>query len=241
MDYTQLKRDKARVFKALSVLPDHSVVAKESLEIHFPSRFIEKSFATIGRDVESIMVLGLVLPDGTFASILTQAEVTMSPTNIREQNIERTPYTILEFERGDTVFQNLTVVKNEHLNNPYYKEFTYYGRKPWYIDTEMLPAMFDHCRATTGRGVGSSPQVFRAIYGLCSRDPENIERAYRYSTAAQQNKPPVIVGLNNGSMLIDGTFNHLMGGYLTDNINEAILNPDTRVTEAEKIMKGSVD
>lgn len=241
MDYTTLTRDPKRVFNSLKELEDGSVIALHPIEVHFPSGFLDRNLASIGKDVESIMVLGLVLPSGEFASIFTQAEVTLSPTNIREETIAGNRYTILEFEKGDTVFHNLTVVRNEHLNNPYYKEFTYYGRIPWYIDADSLPGMFDHCQEVTGRSVGETPQVYRVLYGLANRDPENIEVPYRYSVSMAKGFKPHVIGLNNGSMLIDGTFNHLMGGYLQDNIIEAILNPDTRVTDAEKVMRGTPD
>ncbi len=241
MDYTQLVRDKSRVLRVLQEQSDGSVVATGPLEIHFPKRFIDKSFASLGQDVESIMVLGLVVPSGHYCNIMSQAEVTMSPTNVRETTIDSVRYVVLEFEKGDTVFQNLTVVRDEHLNNPFYKEFTYYGRVPWYVSKKRLPAMFDNSRHTTGRNVGSTPQVFRVLYALINRDPEDLEKPYRYSTAMLNGKDPQIVGLNNGSLLIDGTFNRLMGGYLADNTNAAILKPDTRITDAEKVMKGVPD
>lgn len=241
MDYPALTRNKERVFKALKTLEDHSVIALEPLEIHFPKRFIEKSLADIGDKVESIGVLGLVLPEGVFCSFYRVARVTMSPSNIREVNIEGVRYVVLEFEKGDTVFNNLEVVKDEHLNYPYYMEFGFFARLPWYIPPTMAPKLFDYSGLIAGKKVGATPQVFRVIYGLAFRDPDNPEIAYRYGEAIKKGRPPLVVGLNNGSMLIDGTFNRLMGGYLADNIIAAILNPDTKVTESEKVMKGSPD
>lgn len=239
MNYAALIRNKARVYKALKIMDDKSVIALEPLEIHFPKRFIEKSLAEISEVVESIAVLGIVLPEGVFCSMFTIASVTMTPSNVRETSINGERYAVLEFEKGDTVFNNLEVVKDEHLNNPYYTEFAYYARIPWYIDVNMVPKLFDYSGLITGRKVGRSPQVFRVLYGLSFRDPEDPEIPYRYGKSIKAGKPPYLVGLNNGSMLIDGTFNRLMGGYLSDNIIAGILNPDTRVTDSEKVMKGS--
>ncbi|MNR63461.1 hypothetical protein D3C85_1857800 [compost metagenome] len=53
-----------------------------------------------------------------------------------------------------------------------------------------------------------------------------------------EGRPPAIVGLNNSAMLIDGTFSKLLGGYLQDNTLAAIVNPETKVTDLEEIIKG---
>lgn len=239
MNYSALTRNKDRVFKALKELEDHSVIALEPLEVHIPKRFIERSLADIGDKVETIGVLGIVIPDVAYCCMYRVATVTLSPSNIREITLDGVRYVVLDFEKGDTVFNNIEVVKDEHLNYSYYMEFGYFARIPWYVDVTMAPKLFDYAGLITGKKVGTSPQVFRVLYGLSYRDPDNYEIAYRYGAGIKAGKKPHLVGLNNGSMLIDGTFNRLMGGYLADNTIAAILNPDTKVTDSEKVMKGS--
>lgn len=241
MDYTRLVRDKNRVSRAIKELDDGSIIALEPMEIHFPKRFEERSLAEIGDKVECVGLFGVVLLSGYYTYLKKQATFVLVPSNIREITIDTVRYIVLEFEKGDTVFQNTEVVKDEHLNYPVYMEFAVNAKYPWYIPANVLPSLFDYAGKVTGRRVGAVPQVYRVIYALANRDPDNHEIAYRYSAAMREGKMPYVVGLSNGSMLIDGTFNRLMGGYLADNIVASILNPDTKVTDSEKVMKGSPD
>ena len=142
------------------------------------------------------------------------------------------------FTKGDTFIENTKVLQDSNKPYHYYLEFFYYAKKPWYLDKFDLTSLFDHAKQESGSTVGSSPQVMRIFNSVMFRDPDNLEKPYRYSKAMLEGRQPVVVGLNNGSMLIEGTFPKIMGGYLRDNTLAAIINPDDRVTDLEKIIRG---
>ncbi len=241
MDVTQLIRDRGRVMSALKKMPDGSVVALEPIKVYLPKRFEERGLADITETVETIAVIGLVLEDNSYCSFVAQCKIRLSPGNIRESVINSVKYYLLEFEKGDTVIKNLEVPMDSLINYHYFMEFVHYAKIPWYLDVNQMPSLFDNAVKTTGKGVGTTPHVFRVIYSITNRDPESLERAYRTSEAMVKNIDPIVVGLNNTSMLTDGTFNKLIGGYMGDNIVGAILNPDDRVTVLEKVIKGIPD
>lgn len=241
MDVGNLKHNKALVEGSLTVLDDHAVICNRDMEVYIPKRFVENGMATVEEKVTTVAVLGLVIPGVAYASLVALAEVNLSPLNIREVSIKGDTYMVLEFSKGDTIIESLEVMQDPNFAYTYHQEFDFYAKIPWYMDKDMLTGLFDNAKQETGSGVGSSPQVIRVLKSLMLRDPDNLGKPYRNSKAMLEGRDPVIVGLNNSAMLIDGTFSKVMGGYLRDNTLAAIVNPDSKVTDLEKVIKGIPD
>lgn len=238
MDVSSLVRNSDRINKAYTVLEDGSMVANRRLEVHIPKRFVENGMAEITETVWTAAVLGLVIPGECYAPLIAMLDVTLIPSSMREVGIDGVGYLVMEFEEGDTLIQNLDVIEDPNKPYQYSMEFNVYAKLPWYVLERDLTGMMDYAQSECGAKVGSSPQVYRVVTGMQFRDPDNLNNAYRHSKAMLEGRPPVIVGLNNSSMLIDGTIPKLMGGYLRDNTVAAIVNPDDKVTDLEKVIKG---
>lgn len=239
MDVSGLKRDKAKIRKAYTVNDDLSVTANRHLEVHIPKRFTENGMTELGDKVSTVLAVGLVIPGECYAAWIALADVILIPSDIREAVIDKTQYYVLEFEEGDTLIENLRYIQDPNRNYSYFMEFDKYAKLPWYMNSEkQLTGLFDNAAKESGAMLGSTPQHMRIYYSMMLRDPDNLDNAYRHSQAMLDGRPPVIVGLNNGSMLIDGTLPKITGGNLQDNMVGAIVNPDTKVTDLEKIVKG---
>lgn len=238
MDISHLVRNDTKIHNAYTVLEDGSVVANRPMEIHLPKRFAENGMAVVSETVWTSAVLGLVIPGECYAPLLALVDITLVPLSIREAAIDGVQYLILEFGKGDTLIENLDVLQDPNKPHQYYLEFNLYSKKPWYMNKDDLTSLYDYAEYECGGKVGSSPQVMRVFNSLQFRDPDNLDVAYRHSKAMLEGRPPVIVGLNNSAMLIDGTIPKLLGGYLQDNTLAAIVNPDTKVTDLEEIIKG---
>lgn len=238
MDIDSLKRDRAKIRKAYTINDDYSVTANRRLEVHIPKRFTENGMATIGDKVFTTLVAGLVIPGECYSPWIALADVTLVPMAMREVGINGTQYVVMEFEEGDTLIENLRYIQDPNKNYAYFMEFDLYAKLPWYMSDKDFTALYDHASKESGAGVGGTPQHMRIYASMMMRDPDNLDNAYRHSKAMLEGRPPVIVGLNNGSMLIDGTFSKLTGGYLQDNTVAAIINPDTKVTDLEEVVKG---
>lgn len=240
MSIEGLKREHHTSFqnKVFTELPDGSVIANRPMEIHLPKRFVDNGMATVSDKVTTAAVLGLVIPGESYAPLLALMDITLVPLNIRESNIKGVQYLVLEFEKGDTVIENLEVIQDPNKPYFYMLEFYYYAKIPWYMGEQEVRGLFDNAKAECGGDVGSTFQVPRVLTSIMFRDPDDPDQPYRYSKAMQEGRPPMIAGLNNGSMLIDGTFAKISSGYLQDNTLAAMVNPDTKVTDYEKIMRG---
>ena len=238
MDVSQLKRDPKKIRTLYTEMEDGSVICNKPFEVYLPRRFIEKGLADVSDTVRTIAVLGIVIPGECYAPLIGLMEVSLAPSGIREVTVDGNKYLVLEFDKGDTFIENTQVPKDSNVSYTYYLEFLVYAKIPWYMGQNDLSSIFDNAKQETGKGVGSTPQVIRVLISLMYRDPDNYDNPYRNSKAMLDGRPPHIVGLNNASMLVDGTFPRLMGGYLNDNILSAIINPDDKVTDLEQIMKG---
>lgn len=238
MNVDTLRRDPARALAILDIQPDGSVKAARDFEIHLPKRFVENGMALVGEVVTTAAVLGIVVPGEFYGLLSALVDITLLPLSINEAMIKGNPYLILEFSKGDMVIENLTVIQDGNKPHFFTDEFYYYAKIPWYMNKDDVTSLFDNARLQSGGEVGSSPQVMRVYTAMMFRDPDNLDNAYRYSTAMLEGREPKIVGLNNGAMLIEGAFAKTAGGHLADNTLAAIVNPDKRVTDLEKIIRG---
>lgn len=238
METEKLKKDLVRVRSALKIMPDKSVVALEKLTICFPKRFEQSNLAEIGDTVTSILMLGIIVGDsyGFFGGM---TKVVLKPGDIYEETVDNDRYFMLEFEPGDVVFDSLVIPMDANIGYYYYLEFSKYARIPWYFTSEDLLGVYDEAKFYTGKGMGACNQAIRVIYSLVGRDNKNLDIPFRYSVELKDpTKKPRIIGINNPGQLLNSTFSRLASGYMSDNIVSGILNPDTKVTSLEEVIRG---
>lgn len=238
MDFEKLKKDRERVNSALKVLPDGSVVAVKKVTVCFPKRFEQSNLAEISDTVTAILMLGVIYED-SYAFFGGMVRVVLKPGDIYEETIKNDRYYMLDFEPGNVVIEALTVPMDANIGYYYYLEFTKYARLPWYLDDADLLSIYDEAKFYTGKSMGTSNQAVRVLYALTCRDPQNLDIPFRYSPSlSDKSVKPRIIGINNPGQLLNSTFSRLASGYMSDNIISGILNPDTKVTNLEEVIRG---
>lgn len=244
MDYLSLPRKPDMLDKTLQVQEDGSVVALCDLEVHLLQQWENSWVTTVGETVSSYLVAGVVTPSYYF-SLTALMEVVFLPRDMEVKTIDtgvkKENYNVMLFNKGDVVIENIHVMRDNNAAYKYFTEFKKYARVPWYIDNNVLSGLFDNAAEESGARVGVAPQAIRVYDAYQYRDPDDHNRPYRYSKAMLEGRPPVIVGLNNISMIVEGTLAKTMGGYLNQSTIAAIVNPSDRVTITEKVIKGAVD
>lgn len=238
MNVTGLVKNPEKVKKALTILEDGSVIANRNLSIHIPQRFVENGLAEITDFVYTAPVLGIVLPDDCYSCFTSMLRVKLFPSDMQDISIKGDKYISLEFFKDDTVFESIHSPIDPNVPYFYFMEFVNYAKIPWYMDYFTHSSLFDSAASELGKQVGSSPQVMRVLCSIIYRDPDDLEKSYRESKAMKEGRPPVIVGLNNPSMLISDSFSRLIGGYLADNTLAGIIKPSDKVTGLDKLMRG---
>lgn len=244
MDYLSLPRKPEMLEKTLQVQEDGSVVALRKLEVHLLQQWENSWFTTVSETVSSYLVVGVVT-ESYFFSLTALMEVNFLPRDMEVKTIEtgtkKESYNVLLFNEGDVVIENINVMRDNNAAYKYFTEFKKYARIPWYIDNNVLSGLFDNAAEECGGRVGITPHAIRVYDAYQYRDPDNYNQPYRYSQAMLDGRPPVIVGLNNISMIVESTLAKTMGGYLNQSTIAAIVNPTDRVTITEKVIKGVID
>ena len=238
IDPDKMIHDEGRVKSALRVMQDGSVVAVKKLRCLVPKRWENNSFVEISDVVTTILMVGVVV-DNYYMMMGGLTRIVMKPGDITEQTINGDRYYVMEFEPGEVVIENMTIPQDSNIGYSYYIEFTKYARLPWYCSEASLLAVYDEAGYYTGKPFGSSAQCIRVLYALVMRDANNLDIPFRYSP--DFNKPdakPRIIGINNPGQLLNSTFSRLSSGYMADNIISGILNPDTKVTDLEEVIRG---
>lgn len=238
MDITGLVKNPEKVEKALTILEDGSVIANRNLFIQIPRRFTQNGLAEITDYVTTAPVLGIILPGDCYCCFLSMLNMNLYPTDMTDVSINGEKYVHMEFFKGDTVFENVRSSIDPNMPYFYFMEFVNYAKIPWYMDWKVHSTLFDSALEELGKKVGSSPQVMRTLFSIIYRDPDDLEKPYRGSKAMKEGRDPVIVGLNNPSMLITDSFSRYIGGYLNDNLLSSIIKPSDKVTGLDKMIRG---
>lgn len=238
MSVTELERNPEKVKKALEILEDGSVIANRNLSIHLPQRFVQNGLAEITDFVYTAPVLGITIPGECFSCFTSMLRLKMFPSDMQDVSIKGDKYISMEFFKDDLVFESIHSPIDANIPYFYFMEFVNYAKIPWFMDYHAHSSLFDSAATELGKQVGSSPQVMRVLCSIIYRDPDDLERSYRYSKAMKEGRPPVIVGLNNPSMLISDSFSRLIGGYLADNTLAGIIKPSDKITGLDKLMRG---
>lgn len=230
--------DVGRVKSALRTMEDGSVVAVKKIRCMVPKRWEKNNFVEISDVVTTIMMVGVIY-DNYYMMFGGLTRITMKPGEITEMSVNNERYYVMEFEPGEVVIESLTIPQDTNIGYSFYIEFTKYARIPWYCTESEILAVYDEAGYYTGKSFGSSAQCVRVLYALTMRDQNNLDIPFRYSP--DFNKPdakPRIIGINNPGQLLNSTFSRLSSGYMADNIIGGILNPDTKVTELEEVIRG---
>lgn len=238
MNVSELVKNPAKVKKALTILEDGSVIANQTVNIQIPKRFTENGLAEITDFVNTIPVLGIILPGDCYSCFVSMLKVKLFPTDMRDISVGGDKYVNMEFFKGDTVFENVRSAVDPSMAYYYFMEFVNYAKIPWYMDWRVHSRLFDQSTSETGKPTGTTPQVMRVLNSIIYRDPDDLEKPYRGSKAMKEGRDPVIVGLNNPSMLINDTFSRAIGGYLKDNLLAGIIKPNDKITKMDKLMRG---
>lgn len=241
MNVTELEHNPVKVEKALTRLEDGSVIANRRLLIYLSQRFVKNGLAEITDFVFTAPVLGIVIPDEAYTCFISMLRLKMYPSDMQEVNIDDTRYVVMEFFKGDTVFESTQSSIDPNMPYFYFMEFINYAKIPWFMNYRAHSSLFDSAPFELGKKVGATPQVMRMLSSIIYRDPDNIENPYRGSKAMKEGREPIIVGLNNPSMLINDSFSRYFGGYLDDNILANIIKPNDKVSEFDKLIRGELN
>lgn len=237
LDISKLIRDKDYVLSQLVKTPDDALVCKRQCYICVPSHYFEMELGQIAENVTVMGVFPFII-EGRYSVSKVISRVVLTPQDTQVIKINDEPYHLFSFEPGSVVVKNINLLKED--TNPYYiyRCFIARGKVPWYIDYDDLLTIFEHTPKYNGVHLGADQSIVALLAATVARDPNNLNSMYR-STLGQSNKAtrPYYVPLTNVQLSADDTISKILGSYMDDGINSALINPSKQISDLEEVLR----
>ena len=195
-------------------------VALKDCEIYFPVEYKLKGLAEVSDHVYTLGVVMITV--GTVYAVLSvNAMITFNPTSIEEIKYGNDPYYKLSFEAGDTVIENIDIVKQDTLPYHIYDLFISKGKIPAYMSYVDMCRLFETSKSYADANVGSRPEVVQLMISLIARAKEDLEW----------------IKMSNIEYGATNTLNKLGGNYFSEGVASALINPTERLENIESLLR----
>jgi len=239
MEASMYRRDAKRVQQALRRVKDSIKVVKP-LSVHVPKRYTSKELAIVGSSVSVVGIFGVVVDDNYYGVSLINAITPLEPSNINTVVVDEVEYYSFDFQPGDTFIPNVNLVKEGTLVYQIFDEIVAKGNIPWYLNYQDLGQLFDSAKYHGGANLNTNHAILEMITAACARSPKDRSAYYRHGFKATQqlkDKPPEIIALRSVQDGASNTTAKLMGAYLDEGINSALVDPSKRLERVEDLLR----
>lgn len=239
MNVKSFKRDPERIKRALVKRKDQ-YVAKETIRLMFPSYYADRGMADFSADYYVLGMFALITSDDHYSVLNIPAMVKIARGAFSRVTVNKVEYLVLEYEPGSVVIPTNRVVREDKLVYPIFNDLSFKGKIPWYMSGVNLGYILDGASKYAGTNLGDNRKAIQTIFSLLARSPKNPNQAYRhYVTSFDQidSDPPYYTALRNVQYLASNTFSKLTGANFRPGVNNALINPTTRVEPIERIFR----
>lgn len=239
LDIKSLKRNPDKIRKSLKQVGD-SIVATEELRIIFPKRFVDKGLCQLDKLTSLIAYYCIADNDGNYAITTEPIIQTLSPDSIGLVNINndnKDPYLVLKFYKDSVVIPQNDCVQDGGVLYDILQEFYINGKVPWYFNYEDLSNVMINSKKYTGTDIGSNPLAAEILTMLVSRNKNGGSYKSTLKDHADVYKSfPMYMGLSDIRSYQD-TGARLIGSRLEDGITSALLNKETKTSDASDVLR----
>jgi len=239
MQVKNFKRDPGRIKQAL-VKRNGQYIAKETIRLMFPSYFADRGMADFSADYYVLGMFALITADSHYGVLNIPAMVKVSRGSISRVTVNKVEYIVLEYEPGSVVISTNRIVREDKLVYPIFNDLSFKGKIPWYMSGVNLGYILDGGSKYAGTDLGKNRKAIQVIFSLLARNPKNPNQAYRHvvnSFEEVDSEPPYYTALRNVQYLASNTFSKLTGANFRPGVNNALINPTTRVEPIERIFR----
>ncbi|MAP22093.1 MAG: hypothetical protein CL582_14275 [Alteromonadaceae bacterium] len=237
MNLDAYKRDASKVQAYLKELKDGSVITTKGCKIYIPTRFRDKSLATIGKETYILGLFMIAVEDKYYAVNNVNAMMRIEPSSINTVSIENKDYFEFVFEQNDTVFPSTDLVKDDTLLYYIFDEVVSKGNIPAYMNYLDLGHLFDTAQQFAGVKLVSTPTVMHMLLSKLARDPGDLNTYFRQVSNGDDLDNARFLQLRSNTHGATNTTARLMGSYFSDNITSALVNPAEREENIERILR----
>jgi hypothetical protein len=231
-------RDREAVLKNLVVTEDNGIVNKKACTVYIPEHYVDRHLASISSDTYVVGIFGIVMGD-VYATLFVNAMLKINPSFIDTEEVSGVKYTVFGFEPGTRMVETCDLVMNDTLTYYIYDEVVAKGRIPWYIRYMDTPYIFESAKYHAGIDLGN-PRILEFLFSTIYRNPDDMKELYRHilkDATFEKVKSPVVVPFRSVIWNTSNTVSKLIGGYFSDSVTSALVNPTDRVERIEALLR----
>jgi len=217
----KFKQDKSVVF-----------IGKE-LEVIISKRFENYRLLSVKDTVTTLGIFELVM-DGKKSGMLLPAVIEMCPSTSTTIINNGNECVSCIFKQGDVFIKNTNVVRNKHLAYVIFTEFVEKGKMPDFLKYADYAFIFDIIQDICGLKIPSNHVAFEIIYAFLSRKHDDYTKMYRFTDMKQ---PPLFLRLADSAHATSSVTAKLVGSYMSDAINAAIVNESENESKLEELLR----
>jgi len=243
MDFSALIRDPQKVYEALSLQEDGSIICLKPVKVIIPTRYLESSLAEIGATVSTLAVYAIVVDDKHYAVSKTLAMMTLTPTAVATRKYDETSYEELFMDVGSVFTPTTDLVITDTLVYYALENFVNRGRIPWFLDYEDVVTLTYTAEKHANVNLTSSHAVLAIIASAVARDVNDNRKYFRQTLVGADKKrgrngrDVTFVPLSSVIMGATNTTSRLQGSHRTDGTISALINPSTRLERVEQLLR----
>lgn len=241
MDILSLVRNPDKVYTALKEIEigdKTSIVANGNVKVVFPKYWVESDLGTMDTNVTVLAFVCFVVDDKYFSYIDAITKITLNAYDVSSVKIGDIDYLQLSYEKGETIADSITLVKDGNNSYLVFNEFMTRGRIPWYINYNGVLNAFDTSMLHAGFNTQSDKSVESMMSANRARDPDNPSLIFRHSVKTQEEfdtKVPVWLPLTS----VEGTTSALArlgGNYMKEGITESVVSPTDQLNDSDSLV-----
>lgn len=213
---------------------DSLVFIGKKMIVKIPRRYENYNLLITGNDIQTLGIFELTIDENPPKGFLLPAVMTMEPSNHYTKTIDDTDLMILEFQAGDKFLVNTSLLKQPHISYAMFKEFISLGNLPKFLSYNDTAFLFDRAKTVCNANLKVNHSIFEMIYAHLFRDSDNLNIKYRHT---DMTKPPEFIELRSVTYGTDSTTAKLIGSYMNDGINAAIVNPSHQNHDLEDLLR----
>ncbi|QNI20986.1 hypothetical protein [Vibrio phage vB_pir03] len=240
MEFDRKKRNRDKVIAAIHEESKYNKwIAKEKIRILFPKRYLGGKLGNLDERFNTVAIFVVVLEDGSWDVCSICSIIPLTPAGSTIVKINQVDYYELTWEKGDVICPNLNLVQRSSLAFEIYDEFVTKNRIPPYMDNIDQCKLLDTIKEFTGVDLQTNYSLLRIYNATTTRATQDRTQPARELYKKQSDFHAMDVdriALRSVAYVADNTTTRLLGSYLAQGFNSALVNPSENIEEVEQIL-----
>ncbi len=230
-------KKKNSILKNLIKETKESMIATNTFKVYFPERYDKVNLCYITDVVKTLGVFIIVDSDNNYCLINKPSMFTMEPSIIDVVTIDDVSFFCLTFYKDNKFMISKKTVKDASFVFTIFDEFMIRGNFPWYVMYEDILKLFTGSSKYAGSNILGNSIPIEALISILGKNKDNTKEYFRQVIKDPKDTSKLkFVALSNIFEGYNNTVSKLSGNYLKDGMISALVNPEEKQTEMEKVL-----